>query len=59
MNAIVSKLASLGFTKSSLIGEKNGIATLRIRTLQGWTYERFAAPEDVDAWSLKHEPEED
>ena len=54
--SIVEYLIALGFTNSTVVGEAKGITTVRIRTVKGWTYERFTSPADVDAWARGKEP---
>lgn len=54
--ALLELLVSLGFTNSSLIGEKKEIATIKARTSRGWTYERFRTEGDVRDWARGKEP---
>lgn len=52
-------LAELGFSNSAIVGEKDGVTTVRVRTSKGWIYERFASVEQVAAWASRYTPESD
>jgi len=59
MNAVVLRLAALGFINCEALSEKKAIVTVRIRTSRGWTYEKFDSADiaSIDLWAKKHEPE--
>lgn len=55
--AIVQALADAGFSNTTIVGEKAGVTTVRIRTAKGWVYERFVSADQVASWANRHEPE--
>ena len=56
--AVLDKLSELGFVTASESGTSRGVKTYRIRTANGWVYERFANDEAVQEWAKYHKPEE-
>ena len=58
-SAILQKLNELGFTNAEVTGERKGIFCVRVRTENGWVYERFASPGAVPSWAVRHSPETD
>jgi hypothetical protein len=56
---LTAKIKSLGFDNVEAIPDqtRRGVTVYRIRTANGWTYERFASEADVDAWAINHRPE--
>jgi hypothetical protein len=52
---ILKKLTVLGFENASVLDEKKGLT--RIRTSEGWVYERFASEDAIDAWATNRKPE--
>lgn len=56
LSVIAQKLAELGFTEVTDLGSKNGKTLVRVRTSQGWVYERFATVDDVVAWARNRTP---
>lgn len=57
--AILQALADLGFGNAAIVGEKDGVTTVRIRTSKGWVYERFTVAGEVASWAKRHSPESD
>jgi len=57
--AILQALADLGFSNTAIVGEKDGVMTVRVRTSKGWVYERFASADQVAPWSTRYAPETD
>jgi len=55
--AILQALADLGFSNTAIVGDKDGVATVRIRTSKGWVYERFSSSEQVAPWATRYSPE--
>jgi len=55
--AVMEKLASLGFEEAAEAGVSRGVKTYRIRTSNGWVYQRFVTDDDVQEWSKYHKPE--
>lgn len=56
-SAILQKLAELGFTNAEVTGERKGIFCVRIRTANGWVYERFTSAGAIPSWAVRHSPE--
>ena len=56
---LTAKLKAIGFETVEAIEDKRRKGTLvyKIRTANGWTYERFADEAEVDAWAVNHRPE--
>lgn len=52
---ILKKLGALGFKNASVLDDKKGLT--RIRTSEGWVYERFASEDAVAAWAINRKPE--
>lgn len=54
-------LADLGFQNSSIVLEKRGQVTVRVRTSKGWTYQKFTEGDGLEAsvraWAVDHLPE--
>lgn len=59
MNEVVQKLVGLGFRTSEAVSEKKSTVTVKIRTSNGWTYEKFDSANlaAIDTWATKHSPE--
>lgn len=53
----ITKLRRLGFRNSTVMSEDAEKALIRIRTANGWVYERFANEAEAVAWAAKHTPE--
>lgn len=55
---VQSRLEELGFGTVEAIpdGSRKGAFVYRIRTANGWTYERFDSADDVSAWAVNHKP---
>lgn len=51
----LKKLGALGFKNASVLDDKKGLT--RIRTSEGWVYERFASEDAVAAWATNRKPE--
>lgn len=52
---ILQKLADLGFTNAAVLNEAQGL--VRIRTSNGWVYERFKTEAQIEAWAARNKPE--
>jgi len=53
-------LASLGFDKATIISDNRGKIVVRVRTSQGWVYEKFDPAnlrEQIEAWAVGRSPE--
>jgi len=53
----INKLRRLGFRDATVMNEDAEKALIRIRTTNGWVYERFANEAEAVAWAARHQPE--
>lgn len=54
---LTAKISALGFTVEALPDLRRKGTVYKIRTSNGWTYERFQSEAEVDLWAIKHSPE--
>lgn len=55
---IIERLKELGF-QAEKVGNRGGKITVKIRTSNGWTYEKFSSSDAIDEvnfWARKHKP---
>lgn len=52
---ILQKLADLGFTNAAVLNKAQGL--VRIRTSNGWVYERFKTEAQIEFWAARNKPE--
>ena len=56
----VQILASIGFADATELSQRHGETLVRVRTSNGWVYERFRAAElqaDIEKWAAGRSPE--
>lgn len=54
---VLERLASHGFSPVADLGKDRNKTLVRVRTADGWVYERFADAAEVDQWAAHHKPE--
>lgn len=54
---VLERLASHGFSPVADLGKDRNKTLVRVRTADGWVYERFADAAEVDQWAAHHKPD--
>lgn len=58
---LVQKFHDAGFTTATIVAETRAGQVVRVRTSNGWVYEKIKADDtnfDVEAWAARRQPPE-